>query len=169
MTPADVYANHFERILATAGRVVDGLDADDLAWRSDPGANSIAWLVWHVARIQDDHVADVADTDQVWTTGDWAVRFGLDDGAMDTGWGHTSEQVATIRPSGPGLLVDYLSQVTEQTLAFLDGVAAGDLDRVVDESWDPPVTLGVRLNSVVGDNWQHLGQAAHVRGQRERT
>lgn len=169
MTPADVFTNHFERILATARRIVDGLGADDLAWRSDAGANSIAWLVWHVARIQDDHVADVAGTEQVWATGDWAVRFGLDDGAVGTGWGHTREQVAAVRPSEPGLLVDYLSQVTEQTLAFLHEVTAGDLDRVVDESWDPPVTLGVRLNSVVGDNWQHLGQAAHVRGQRERT
>jgi len=39
-----------------------------------------------------------------------------------------------------------------------------DLTRVVDERWDPPVTLGVRLVSVISDGLQHAGQAAFVRG-----
>ncbi len=51
-----------------------------------------------------------------------------------------------------------------QTIRFVEGITDADLDRVVDESWDPPVTLGVRLVSVVNDNTQHAGQAAFVRG-----
>ena len=43
-----------------------------------------------------------------------------------------------------------------------------DLDRIVDTSWDPPVTLGVRLISVLSDDLQHAGQAAFVRGVLER-
>jgi hypothetical protein len=43
-------------------------------------------------------------------------------------------------------------------------VTPADLDRVVDKRWDPPVTLGVRLVSVVDDDAQHVGQAAYVRG-----
>ena len=35
---------------------------------------------------------------------------------------------------------------------------------MVDEHWDPPVTAGVRLVSVIGDALQHLGQAAYVKG-----
>ena len=37
-------------------------------------------------------------------------------------------------------------------------------DRVVDRTWDPPVTLGVRLVSILDDDTQHAGQAAYVRG-----
>ena len=56
---------------------MDGLSDDDLAWRPDPEANSIAWLVWHLTRIEDDHVAGVAGTTQVWDDDGWADRFGL--------------------------------------------------------------------------------------------
>jgi hypothetical protein len=38
---------------------------------------------------------------------------------------------------------------------------------VVDASWDPPVTLGVRLVSVISDDLQHAGQAAYLRGMIE--
>lgn len=169
MTPSQLLADQYQRILTTATRVVGDLDGRDLAWRPDAEGNSIAWLVWHVARVQDDHVTDLADGQQVWTVDAWAARFGLDPDAMDTGYGHTSEEVASIQPAGPDVLVDYLEAVTEQTVAHLDGLDAGDLERIVDDSWDPPVTLGVRLNSVIGDNWQHIGQAAQVRGLHERT
>lgn len=162
MTPSDLLADHVERIRDRAVQVVDDLADEDLGWRPDDQANSVAWLIWHVARIQDDHVAALATADQVWTRGGWAVRFGLDEDMDDTGYGHTPEQVESIQPGSATLLVDYLAAVTDQTLALLDTIGPDDLDRVVDDSWDPPVTLGVRLNSVIGDNWQHLGQAAMV-------
>ena len=46
----------------------------------------------------------------------------------------------------------------------MSGLTDADLPRVVDERWDPPVTLGVRLVSVISDCLQHAGQAAFVRG-----
>ena len=51
-----------------------------------------------------------------------------------------------------------------RTVAHLAGLSEADLDRVVDERWDPPVTLGVRLVSVISDDLQHAGQAAYLRG-----
>jgi hypothetical protein len=50
------------------------------------------------------------------------------------------------------------------TQAFVATLTGADLDRVVDSAWDPPVTLGVRLVSVVADDLQHVGQAAYIRG-----
>jgi hypothetical protein len=38
----------------------------------------------------------------------------------------------------------------------------------VDDYWDPPVTLGVRLVSIISDDLQHVGQAAFIRGVIER-
>ena len=56
----------------------------------------------------------------------------------------------------------------EQTVRLVSGITDPDLNRVVDEAWDPPVTLGVRLVSVLDDDVQHAGQAGYVRGVLER-
>lgn len=163
MTPADVYLDFFERILENGTAVVGGLDDDQLAHRPAPDANSIAWLVWHAARVQDAQVADVAGTEQVWFTQGWVERFALDLDPEDHGYGHTSEQVGKVRASGE-LLAAYLTAAHEATKAYLATLGADDLDRIVDDRWDPPVTLGVRLVSIADDDAQHVGQAAYLRG-----
>jgi uncharacterized damage-inducible protein DinB len=163
MTPAQLLSDAFQRIVEGGTAVVDGLDADRLAQRPGPDANSVAWLVWHLARVQDDHVAGVAGLEQVWTARGFAGRFALPFDERDTGFGHSSSDVAKVRADAD-LLAAYLEAVHEQTVGYLAGLSEADLDRVVDTRWDPPVTLGVRLVSVVNDDSQHLGQAAYVRG-----
>jgi hypothetical protein len=153
----------FHRIRELVLSVTDGLDADASSWRPDPGANSVGWLVWHLARIQDDHIAEVADVRQAWVEKGWAERFGLPFPEADTGYGHGASDVAAVRSTGR-LLADYHADVDALTAAFLAGLEPGDLERIVDQRWDPPVTLGVRLVSVIGDCLQHVGQAAYVRG-----
>ena len=163
MTPAELLTDAFERIAQGGVQVVEGLDEAALTGRPGDSANSIAWLVWHLTRIQDDHVAEVAGLEQVWTAQGYADRFGLPFDAADTGYGHSAEDVAAVRASAADLAA-YLRATHEQTLGVLAGLDADAFDRVVDERWDPPVTLGVRLVSVLGDDWQHLGQAAYARG-----
>ena len=162
MTPAELLADAFDRIHQTAAAAVDGLTEEQLVTRPDPDANSIAWLVWHLARVQDDHVADVAGTQQVWTAQDFVGRFDLPFDSDATGYGMSSEEVGHVR-AGAELLTDYLVAVHEATTAYVATLAPDDLDRVVDERWDPPVTLGVRLVSVLSDDLQHAGQAAYLR------
>jgi hypothetical protein len=143
------------------------LTAEALAYRPDADANSIAWLVWHLTRVQDDHVAELAGSDQVWVTDRWHERFGMPE-TTETGYGHTSAQVAAVRPAGPDVLLAYHDAVAERTVAYLASVDAAELDRVIDRSYDPPVSVGVRLVSVLSDNLQHAGQARYVRGLVER-
>jgi uncharacterized damage-inducible protein DinB len=153
----------FQRIRDLGHRVVDGLSAEQLATRLEGRANSIAWLVWHLARIQDDHVADVAGYEQTWTAEGWYERFALPFDSSATGYGQSPADVAAVRVDAE-LLAGYLDAVHARTAAFVSGLSDADLDRVVDTHWNPPVTLGVRLVSVIGDDLQHLGQAAFVRG-----
>nr|WP_284290675.1 DUF664 domain-containing protein [Angustibacter aerolatus] len=89
------------------------------------------------------------------------VRPGARSG--DTGYGHSAEQVAAVRAPSD-LLAGYAEAVSQRTLEYVQSLTDDDLERVVDTRWDPPVTLGVRLASVVGDDLQHLGQAAYARG-----
>jgi uncharacterized damage-inducible protein DinB len=160
----DVLASAFSRVAETLEHGLDGLTPDQLSARVGPGANPIAWLAWHLLRVQDDHVADAAGSGQVWTGQGFAGRFALplDDGA--TGYGMSEAEVDAVRVADPALLLEYSAAVHARTAEFLAGLADEDLDRVVDTRWDPPVTLGVRLVSVLSDDLQHLGQIGYVRG-----
>lgn len=154
----------FGRIPPLAEGVVEGLTEEQLTERPAPDANTIAWLIWHLARVQDHHIAELLDTQQLWSSGDWAARFGLEPDPTNTGYGHTPDQVGEVRPEGPAALTDYLTAVDERTRGFLDALEPEDLDRIVDRRWDPPVTMGVRLVSIADDCLQHAGQASFVRG-----
>ena len=154
----------YGRVPPLAREAVDGLDAEALARAPGPGANTVGWLVWHLARVQDGHVAELLEAEQLWATGDWAGGFELDPDPSNTGYGHTPEEVAAVRPQGPEALLAYLDAAHTRTCDFLQGLGSEDLDRVVDRRWDPPVTLGVRLVSIADDCLQHVGQAAYVRG-----
>ncbi len=163
MDSAGLLTDAFDRVRESVHEAVVGLTPGQLAARPDERANSIAWLVWHLTRVQDDHVADVAGVEQVWTAEGWADRFELPFRAADTGYGHQADDVAAVRVAA-GELLGYHDAVHERTVGYLRGLTDADLDRVVDEGWTPAVTLGVRLVSVVGDDLQHAGQAAFVRG-----
>jgi Protein of unknown function (DUF664) len=169
VTSADILVDAFGRVRQIVHNVVRGLTPAQLSRRVDGEANSIAWLVWHLTRIQDDHVADAANAEQVWTSDRWADRFALPFDVSATGYGHSSDDVAAVRVESGGLLAAYHDAVYERTLRFVTALSDGDLDRIIDESWDPPVSLGVRLVSVISDDLQHAGQAAFVRGMVERS
>ena len=153
----------FTRILEHADELTDGLSEATSSYRPVPGANSIAWLVWHSARVQDAQVADIAGIEEVWTGEGWVDRFGLDLPRDDTGYGHSAEQVGKVRADA-GLLAGYYRAVHAMTLDYVTTVTDAELARVVDQRWTPPVTAGVRLVSIVDDCAQHLGQAAYLRG-----
>jgi uncharacterized damage-inducible protein DinB len=163
MTPAEIYIDFLERVLDNGEAVVAGLTDEQLAHRVAPDANSIAWLVWHAARVQDAQLAPLAGTEEVWVRDGWVERFGLDLDPGDHGYGHTSEEVGKVRASAE-LLAGYLRATHEASVAYLRTVSEADLDEIVDRSWDPPVTRGVRLVSIVDDDAQHIGQAAYLRG-----
>jgi hypothetical protein len=161
----DLLVDSFTRIREMVVELTDGLTEETATYRPDPDSNSISWLVWHLTRIQDDHVAGLAGVEQAWPT--WRERFGLPFSDWATGYNQTGEQVAAVRASGD-LLAGYHGGVHRLTLDYIEPITTEELDRVVDTRWDPPVTASVRLVSVLGDTLQHLGQAAYVQGLAER-
>ncbi|MFE2555108.1 DinB family protein [Streptomyces sp. NPDC059352] len=167
MNSAGLLVDSFGRVREAVHEAVEGLTDEELAARIDPDANSIAWLVWHLTRIQDDHLAGAFDTEQLWASDGWADRFGLPFPKDATGYGQTRAQVDAVRAPAE-LLLGYHDAVHERSVELVGTVTNAELARVVDTSWDPPVTLGVRLVSVLADDLQHAGQAAYVRGVVER-
>ncbi len=170
--PSDIAAREllrdaFSRVRDQVEQLCSAISQEQATYRPDPDANSISWLVWHLTRIQDDHVCGLSGEEQVWTRDGWYDRFGLPFDSDVHGYGHSSADVATVQ-IGPELLDGYHAAVHAMTLRYVEGATADELARVVDTSWDPPVTAGVRLVSVIGDCLAHLGQADYVRGLAER-
>ena len=167
-TGADLLADSFGRVQEAVHQAVEGLDAEQLSRRLDPAANSIAWLIWHLTRVQDDHIADIAGLEQAWLAEGWVQRFGLPLDPKAIGYGHTVDEVGAVRVEDPALLLGYHDAVHRQTVDYVRGLSDADYDRVVDRSWDPAVSLSVRLISVIADTLMHVGQAQYVRGVLER-
>jgi hypothetical protein len=157
----------FGRVQELVHGAVEGLTREQLTYRIDPEANTIAWLVWHLTRIQDDHVCGLAGWEQAWHAEGWMERFGLPFEPGDHGYGHRPEDVAAVDVPAE-LLLDYHDAVHRRTVAYVAELTESEYAEVVDRSWDPPVTRAVRLVSVVGDDMQHVGQAAFIRGVVER-
>ncbi|MGB8793441.1 MAG: mycothiol transferase [Mycobacterium sp.] len=153
----------FTRLIEHVDELTEGLTDERANYRPTPNANSIAWLIWHSARVQDIQLAPIAGIEQVWTHDGWVDRFGLDLPRNDTGYGHGPDEVATVR-APVDLLAGYYHAVHKVTLEFVARVTAEDLARIVDKNWDPPVTASARLVSIIDDCAQHLGQAAYVLG-----
>jgi uncharacterized damage-inducible protein DinB len=165
MEAREVYLELYGRLPGLVRHAVEGLTPEQLTERPTTEANPVGWLVWHLTRVQDHHVAEVLEQPQLWESGDWARRFGgADPDPQNHGYGHTAAEVAGVRPESTDALLDYFDAVSARTEAFVRGLTGDDLERIVDRRWDPPVTLGVRLASVVDDSLQHAGQAAYVRG-----
>lgn len=164
MSPATtLLTDAFTRIRDDVANVLADLDSEAMSHRIAPEANPIGWLVWHLLRVQDDHFADLAGTPQIVTSKGWHERFNLPLGASSTGYGHSPRDVDAVRVA-PDLLRGYSDDVHEATLGFIATLDDSDLDRVVDDRWEPPVTMGARIVSVIGDDLKHLGQAEYLKG-----
>jgi len=163
MSGAELLVDALGRIREVVHDSVEGLTLEELAQRLDEGSNSIAWLIWHLTRIQDDHVVKALGAEQVWMTAGWHERFGLPFKPDATGWAHEPQDVVAVRVDGE-LLVGYHDAVHEHSVRLVEGLADEEFARIVDRGSTPPVTLGARLITVVSEGFQHGGQAAYISG-----
>ncbi|MFV0451788.1 MAG: mycothiol transferase [Propioniciclava sp.] len=168
ITATDILDDAFTRVNEAMHQQLDGLAGPTVLWRPDAEANSIGWLAWHLTRVQDDHLAGVGDRDQVWTADGFAASFALPYPVEAHGYGHSSDDVAAFTIDDVDLLLAYHDAVHQMTLTVLGALDDAGYARVVDDSWDPPVTAAVRLVSVIGDTGAHLGQIGYLRGLAER-
>lgn len=160
-----------DRVLAGALSLLDEVDrhpdgAQLLNRRPAPTANPVGWLLWHIGRVQDAQVAPLADRPEAWVAGGYADSFALPLPVEATGFGQDAAEVdaVVVRPAE---LRAYLTTCHDDLVDHLRRVGADaqtQLNRVIDTDWDPPVTQGVRLISIVDDVTQHLGQADYAWG-----
>jgi hypothetical protein len=132
-----------------------------------PPKPHVAWLVWHMARVQDSNLSRLIGSQQLWIADGWHARFGMPPDTRDYGSGHrqTPEEVDVFTVNDKRLLMDYLNSVFERTKEYLSTVSNSDLSKVLNEpQYQPIPTLSIRLVSVIACNMRHAGQIQYLRG-----
>jgi len=127
MDANELLTDHFERIRELYVAVPTDLSAQDAHHRPGGSGNPVAWLLWHTARVQDDHVARLAGVEQAWHDG-WSDRLDLPFDRDDIGYGHTPSEVAALRvddlqPLGDLIRVragELSADITPQSVTGLD-------------------------------------------------
>ncbi|VEI24472.1 DinB superfamily [Rothia aeria] len=164
MDARDVLSEAASRPATEAKALVDTLPAGVLNAHAGGHTNSIAWLLWHAGRQMDVQLAQLNGEPQVWHSQGFDARFNLSELGDTVGYGHTAEQARAVVVEDAALLAEYLGAATAALSEYIAGLSEADLDDVIDTSWTPHVTRGVRLVSMIDDAAQHVGQAAYATG-----
>jgi hypothetical protein len=152
---------------------IEPLTSEEMGWKPDPEANSIAFTYWYVARIEDDRTNAFAKGEAgLWLRESWGDKLALSD--LGSGFGYSPEQVANFPNLPKYLLQAYFAFVRKETLEFLDGLQEGDFDRVPGKASFPeePGTvscfgeffLARMYCQLIGEEDQQAGQISYVRG-----
>ena len=155
----------YRRMYQEYESILEGLSHDELNKRPSPGANPIGWILWHAARGLDRTVGDVISGEQLWISDGWHARFNLPPDYLDTGYGHTDDQVDNVRIPDAQTLLDYYRAVMNVTLKNLENLSEEELDSECEFSVEPGTKRAVYLRIVANIyDSHHIGQAAYVKG-----
>lgn len=156
----------YQRLSQEFENILDGLTLEDLHQRPAPDANTIGWLLWHTARSLDRTVGDVMLGEQLWIRDKWYEKFGRRPDPNETGWGHSFEEVGKFRVPDIKTLRDYQRAVIEVSIKYIKELTEEELDRQCPLSTHPGtmVSAGNRIIGNIGEHFQHVGQAAYIRG-----
>lgn len=161
MNTNDIFSDLAQRPIDVANSLPQ-LTSDQLNAHLGGHPNSVAWLLWHSGREVDAQLADLTGDPQKWEQ--FRDRFGLGEAGDSVGVGQPPEEAERIVVKDQSLLVEYLEAALTALLQYTGTLSEDDLDDVIDRSWTPPVTRGVRLISIIDDAIQHIGQAAYAAG-----
>lgn len=162
MQAQELIINIFERISQELDKALNGLTQEDVNKQPSHDTNSIGWLMWHLTRYQDKSIKDLLGEEQLWISDKWHIKFNRTADPQDLGGGHTPEDLAAFKSPDVQVLLSYHHAVLEQTRKYVGKLSEAELDRKLDNPRWP--TVGARLEGLISDNYQHVGQIAYVRG-----
>lgn len=165
MEAKDLVLDALGRVHRVLQRTLNGLTLDELHRQPHPESNTIAWLAWHLTRVQDVAISGLAELEQAWISQAWHAKFDMAADPDQDGFGHTPEQVTGFRVASARVLLEYHESVLERSKTYVSGLSPEAFDRELNQpQFQPLPTVGMRLVSVISDNLQHAGQAAYLRG-----
>ena len=163
MDHRDVTRHGLDEYLTDLKSALDGLTPVELYWQPSPNSNHIAWLVWHMARVEDGwYNGYLGQSETVWTAEGFCTRFRLP--AERNRARDSAEDVAGFPELAIDDLLEYFDAVRVKTLEVLDALTADDLGQSRQRDRPDPPTVAWVLAHVLIEQGQHLGQVAYLRG-----
>ena len=134
MDTLEFFLLHHGRLHSGTERVLfDELTKEQMRFRYREDVNSIAWLVWHMARCEDIMNVIIADRPQVLSEGAWLSRFNLSQHEIGTGM--SDDEVGDFSTViDLDVLRDYYRAVGENTQAMVRRLSPNELDEVPDSA-----------------------------------
>jgi len=146
-------------------KALDGLTDDELLWQPQPGANHIAFILWHMFREEDRFFQyKLQGAPQVWEEGRWYERLNLPHDPQDVGFGWTAEQVAAFPHIRLSDLLAYGEAVRARTLDYLQNVKPAKMDDIVESDVFGDTSVGNRIRHRIVGRAGHTGQIDYIRG-----
>lgn len=165
--------------------ILRDLADEDLRVRPHPGLNSLAWLFWHMTRVEDVGVNLIlAQQPQVLDRSEW--KTGLNLSHRDVATGMTDPEIDEFsRQVNVASLMAYRTAVGRQTQDFVRDLHPGILDEKIDggllqhirdagafgpnAEWVPQRWLGkpkgfTLMHTVLAHTYFHIGQCEDIRG-----
>ncbi len=164
MSFKDAVRSGLDEYLTGLHRALDGLTPEELRWQANADSNHIAWLVWHMARVENGWISRARGTEQIWVTGEWAQKIGFGHDANDSGYGWTMEQVAGMPEVSVDDLLAYYSDVRNRTFAELDEMTDADMSATYTHPRMGDRSIAWIFGHIIVEESQHLGQIAFIRG-----
>jgi uncharacterized damage-inducible protein DinB len=152
-----------EEYLQGLKRAIEGLTPAEARWQPTLNTNHIAWLVWHMARVEDRWVSKhLKATTEVWVSEGWADRFKMDSESL--GFGHSMEDVRAIPDIPLSDLVAYFDAVRAVTHRYLYQATDADLLKEYASPHRGTVRGTWILGHILVEESQHVGQVSLIRG-----
>jgi uncharacterized damage-inducible protein DinB len=144
-------------------RAIEGLTPAEARWQPTVHTNHIAWLVWHMARVEDRLVSQyLRGTTEVWTAEGWADRFKMS--PESHGGGQTMEDVRAMPDILLTDLMAYFEAVRAVTHQYLDPATDADFSREYRHPRRGLVTGTWIMVHLIVEESQHTGQVGLIRG-----
>ena len=146
---------------------VAGLTPDQLVWQPQPGANSCAFLLWHIARTADFYIHTRAQgMPEVWERANWRQRLAvpsMPDG-RSIGTGFTDQQVGAMPALPPSEYVAYLDALDLAADRWFEGLVPEALLQEREVAGYPRTQLLAILLQSLGHTHAHRGEIGYVKG-----
>ncbi|MFC1940996.1 DinB family protein [Chloroflexota bacterium] len=143
-------------------KALDGLTQEEAAWSPNAECNSITFILWHIARVEDFFVNRVIQREtELYEAEAWREKLGTP--AKETGYTYTLEQLQAWPVPKLEILRGYADSVREKTLTFLESIPNEKLSEIPrpDRSAD---SIGTILGRISTEIALHIGQISYLRG-----
>jgi hypothetical protein len=162
MQLAEAMVKSLEQSQGYLTKALDGLTQEEAAWSPAKTSNSIAFILWHVTRVEDFFVIRVIQRGvELYEAEGWREKLGTP--AKDTGFDYTLEQLRAWPVPKLEIIRGYSESVRKKTLALLNSISPERLSELARPDRSPD-SVGDILCRIATEIALHVGQIAYIRG-----